>query len=471
MIKKILTKFKKYNLKNASIEFTNEILKEYNFSRPLGPQKQLCYAPFKNIYFGHYGKASACCYNRNYVLGKFPQESIKDIWFGEKSEKLRRIVSENNLDFGCLSCKSHILSKNFDANKSKQYDEQTLNKNKYPSVLELELSNTCNLECEMCNGNFSSSIRKNRENLPPLKKIYDGGFVKQLEEFIPHLEEIKFYGGEPFLIDIYYEIWELVIELKPTIRLSVQTNATVLNKRIKSLLNRGNFHLNISIDSLQKDNYEIIRKNASYEKVFKNLEWFIDYCKRKQNFIGLSACLLKNNWHELPSFIEFCNKCQIQIYFHFVYFPKNVSIESLSKKELNNTIEELSKSSFQSNTSLAKKNIKHFWDTINQIKALQTKKPLINKKKIKTTKEAICLIENFIEVNMQELSEFRKKNIVLKLKEVIEIVNDNQLFISLFNKLSLQDSASLLGIINKLETLEIIELKKLLYKKLHQDSF
>ena len=52
---------------------------------------------------------------------------------------------------------------------------------------------------------------------------YDAAFVKQLEEFIPHLEEVKFYGGEPFLIEIYYEIWEKIMELNPKVRISVQT--------------------------------------------------------------------------------------------------------------------------------------------------------------------------------------------------------------------------------------------------------
>ncbi|MDP6909849.1 MAG: SPASM domain-containing protein, partial [Flavobacteriales bacterium] len=226
-----LTYFKKHDLSNASPEFTQEGLKDYNQSRPLGPQKKVCWAPFKSLYFGHYGKAIACCYNRTYILGNYPEQSIDEIWRGQQAENLRKYISNNNLDHGCQGCKSQILARNFDATKAKQYDQVKLNRNGYPSVMEFELSNVCNLECEMCSGDFSSLIRQNREGKPPLEEPYDEAFVEQLEEFIPHLEEVKFYGGEPFLIDIYYQIWEKIIEINPTVRISVQTNGTILNNR------------------------------------------------------------------------------------------------------------------------------------------------------------------------------------------------------------------------------------------------
>jgi MoaA/NifB/PqqE/SkfB family radical SAM enzyme len=80
----------------------------------------------------------------------------------------------------------------------------------YPRVMEFELSNECNLECVMCNGYFSSSIRKNREKLPASVSPYNDQFVDELDQFIPHLTDAKFLGGEPFMIDIYLKIWERI---------------------------------------------------------------------------------------------------------------------------------------------------------------------------------------------------------------------------------------------------------------------
>jgi len=47
----------------------------------------------------------------------------------------------------------------------------------------------------------------------------------------------------------YYDIWDLIIRKNPKCEIVVQTNATVLNNRIKNLLETGNFKISISIDS------------------------------------------------------------------------------------------------------------------------------------------------------------------------------------------------------------------------------
>ena len=41
--------------------------------------------------------------------------------------------------------------------------------------------------------------------------------------------------------------------------------------RLKDLLDKGNFHINISIDSLQKEVYEQIRVNANFDRVIQRL--------------------------------------------------------------------------------------------------------------------------------------------------------------------------------------------------------
>jgi len=345
------------------------LVEEFNKHRPLGPQKKLCYAPFKSIYFGNNGSAGVCCYNREHSLGQYPQQSIHEMWFGAEADKLRDYISHNDLSLGCLSCKQHMLAGNFDGTKNKQYDWHKLNKNRYPSVMEFELSNVCNLECEMCNGEFSSLIRAKREGLPPLPQKYDEAFVDQLEEFIPHLEEVKFYGGEPFLIDIYYTIWERILQINPNVRIQVQTNATTLNSRLKDLMNKVDFQINVSFDSLKKEVYEKIRKNADYDKVVENIEYFRNYCKERNNYFGISVCAMQQNWQELPEFINFCNERNTPVYFHTVSYPLKYSIRSLPPEEIRNICAYLEKFSFPADNEVQEKNKKHYFDFINQIKS------------------------------------------------------------------------------------------------------
>ena len=405
------------------------LLKEYNAHRNLGPQKFSCYAPFKSIYFGHNGKAVACCFNRDYALGVYPKQTIKQIWQSTEADKLRDYIKHNDFSLGCIGCKQQLVAGNFDAVKAKQYDEQALNKNHYPSVMEFELSNLCNLECEMCSGNFSSLIRAKREKLPPLENPYDAAFVKQLEEFIPHLEEVKFYGGEPFLIEIYYEIWEKIMELNPKVRISVQTNATVLNNRVKRILENTNFHINISFDSLQKETYENIRKNAEFERTMENLKWYREYCQTRNTFFGISVCAMQQNWKELPDFIKFCNELNAPVYFHTVSTPANCSIREMEAEEIKTVADYLSSFQFPEDNPVQKKNKTHYTNYIDQIKEWHNHAIKINRAKSVTTyADLTALLVHHIQNNPAFSAEQKTEKtnaIKQKLESIAVILKDD----------------------------------------------
>jgi MoaA/NifB/PqqE/SkfB family radical SAM enzyme len=365
-------------------------IKSYNSTRISRVNKRIiCHAPFQSINFTQNGDATVCCYNRKHVLGRYPSDNLKRIWFGKEAQQLREYIKKNDLSKGCETCAMQIESNNFASVHARHFDFQSdhpikhfLKKIKsyfktkhfiaYPRVIEFELSNTCNLECVMCSGEFSSSIRKNRENKPALEEVYDEAFVKQLEVFIPYLDEVKFYGGEPFLIPVYYEIWEKIALLNPTCRISVQTNATTLNNKVKNCLENGNFHLNISLDSLVKENFEHIRKNANFERVMDNLKYFHSYTKSKSTFFGISTCVMRDNWKELPDFIRFCNQLEVPIYFHTVYFPSVRALWNLDSDQLEEISLFLSKESFPSGSEIQRKNKIHFEDTLKLIQQWQT---------------------------------------------------------------------------------------------------
>lgn len=153
----------------------------------------------------------------------------------------------------CNICKADLEIGAFDEVSAKHFDSLPIHPS-YPTMMEFLLTNTCNLECVMCKGEFSSLIRQNREKLPPIANVYDDAFISQLRPFIPHLREVRFSGsGEAFLIDANYKIWDMILEINPQCLIMVQTNGTVLNSRIKDLLIRGNFQIGVSLDSLKKE--------------------------------------------------------------------------------------------------------------------------------------------------------------------------------------------------------------------------
>jgi MoaA/NifB/PqqE/SkfB family radical SAM enzyme len=326
-----------------------DTVRAYANSRSGTYKDVICHAPFVNLNFEQNGNVRACCYNTKHVLGQWPRQSIKQIWSGVKANELRSYVLDNNLGGGCVECGKMLKSGNYQGVRARYYDEfapnsigtrinyfrYSLNGHvPYPRVMEFELSNECNLECVMCNGYFSSSIRKNREKLPPIHSVYNDSFVNELDDFIPHLTDAKFLGGEPFMIDVYLKIWERILKIKPGIRIHITTNATFLNQRVKDLLEGLHAGIILSIDSVNPETYKRIRINGSFDKVMQNVEYFRDYTNRKKTFLSIAACPITYNWRELPELLAFCIKKDIALYFNAVFSPAELSLREQSKEYL-----------------------------------------------------------------------------------------------------------------------------------------
>lgn len=351
-----------------------DIFTAYNRVRPDGAKDLICYVPFNSLTFSWLGKVYACTYNRNILVGEYPKDSIRDIWFGERLKKMQGYLAHNDLNYGCQHCNYFVQKQKFTGLKPQSFDKYSDYKtHTYPRVMEFETSSKCNLECIMCNGNTSSSIRQNRDKLPPLPTPYDDAFVEQLKEFIPHLKEAKFFGGEPFLIHSYFQIWDVMMELNPAISIFVITNCTVLTEKVKELLHKGNFEMAVSIDSIRKERYEYIRKNANYESVMQNLDYFNDYIKSKGKTMSLSFTTQRENWDELPEAIEFCNKKGIVFFNSFLTAPFELSLIFLPSEKLKEIHDYLSQFTLPEDNSLEKYNKTVFLDYLKYLRYYEEK--------------------------------------------------------------------------------------------------
>jgi len=352
-----------------------EILRDYNRYRKTRNKQIFCHAPFTSLNFEQNGNATVCCYNRKHILGTYPRDTIRDMWFGESAEQLRNFMKKNHLPLGCELCYDQFQSRNFAGLRANSYDsfadlvyfEKKGRFFSMPKVMEFEISNVCNLECTMCNGYFSSSIRRNREKLDPLVNPYDDSFVDQLKAFIPYLVEARFLGGEPFLINIYYDIWDLISKLKPDTQIRITTNGTILNDRVKNLLEKINVNIIVSIDSLEEENYERIRANAKFKKLMANFSYFKDYTIRKDTGLCVTVCPMQQNWHELPNFLRFCNERNIYLYFNTVTYPPEATLQTLGFEELCKIVDYLKSFHSYEKNLVEKSNNSQYRDVVNQI--------------------------------------------------------------------------------------------------------
>jgi radical SAM protein with 4Fe4S-binding SPASM domain len=369
----------KYPLRKSKVlNNENKAIKLYQSTRHSGPEPLICHAASRSIYFGFNGVVVPCCFNREYEYGNYPKNTVKEIIHSKHRLNLHNRLKNQDFSNGCKHCLNLIESNNFYGVEARLYDGLKQNKNLFPSEMIFELDNTCNLECVMCEGKFSSSILKNRENKKYIPGPYDKDFVKQLTPYLKHLEVAKFLGGEPFLIALHYDIWEEIIKYNKNCTINLQTNCTVFNDKIASLLERGKFQIGISIDSLKKERFEEIRKNANFEQVLENLDKFINYSRRHNTFVNLSVCPMKQNKDEIPEIVQFCNDKGIFIYFNTVY-TEGYDLRELKSETLKNLIENYKKAKFSGNSYISKRNIKFFKSLISQIEDWQKQKLLDEK--------------------------------------------------------------------------------------------
>jgi cyclic pyranopterin phosphate synthase len=297
----------------------------------------ICKAPVNNMYFTVFGTVAPCWLTVGAIDRWSPERSIRDIWFGEHYQRIRDNITNNIFVGKCAECKKDLDNNVWPL--AKAYEEFPVRE--YPSLIELELSNQCNLECIMCSGVLSSGIRKNRDKLPPLPQIYDESFREQLKEFIPHLQELRINGGEPFAQKIVLDICEDVAQLNPGLKVNIATNGTVYNKRVQKILDMCNIHINISIDSLIPERYAEIRINGDLEVLLNNFKIFNKYCKDGNKDLCIMVNPMRQNWDEMVDFVKWTHENQVKLWYNTIRYPEHCAIWNLSTEELKTIYETL----------------------------------------------------------------------------------------------------------------------------------
>lgn len=421
-----------YPVDTTKANVTKEQVIDYNKNRPYGPKKRICYAPFNNLHFLMDGSVSACSFNYDYILGNINDESVKEIWTGERAAHFRSMLANYNFE-KCASCKNVLDAKSYSSFPPLKYDIHSSDDAQYPTQMSFETSNLCNYECIMCYEDFSSLIRKNRAKLPPVKSSYPADFTEQLKEFIPHLSIATFIGGEPLLIKSYFEIWEEIIKTNPNCTIHIQTNASYLPPRFLELLESGQFEMGVSIDSPDKETFEKIRINSNFDEVEANIETLAGYLKRGKIFMNFNFCPLTVNWHQIPDMVEYANSYNIPLKVVNVENPRHLALVHRDAAYLENVYQSLVLhfDDFQSNSIIANKNIQAFNDFIRNIKFLSETARVREKQlaklyhysfedichKLEQTIEQNQLFSNFDAPAKQALIKSIKENIFPKYKE------------------------------------------------------
>jgi hypothetical protein len=322
---------------------TPAAIEEYNGSRNFSRKavKALCYAPHTSLYFHMQGRVMACCRNWQSPIGNAQTQTLDEMWSGAQAQLLRRTLENNDFSRGCSFCDrqtaddwtARAVMRAFDIFDVTAADPQ------WPQQMEFSISNVCNLECIMCNGEFSSAIRAHREKLPPTRKYYSPEFIESLRKYLPHLHQAKFLGGEPFLIYEYYRIWEMMVEDALKVRVHVTTNGTQYNRRVEQFMEKLDFSFAVSLDGATKETVESIRVNANFDEQMANLKILRDYTRERKTGLSLTFCFMRKNWHEFGEFCLMADHWDCGVWVNTVVYPKEFAVNTLPAAELRKIVD------------------------------------------------------------------------------------------------------------------------------------
>jgi molybdenum cofactor biosynthesis enzyme MoaA len=320
-------------------------VEEYDRSRDLSGKavRSLCYAPHANVFFEMHGRVQVCCWNWQWPIGNARTQSFDEMWSGARAQMLRRALEKNDFSKGCAFCErqtadnwtSRPVMRIFDRFAVPAADPQ------WPEQMEFSISNACNLECVMCNGEFSSAIRAHREKLPATQKHYSAEFVESLRKYLPRLRQAKFLGGEPFLIYEYYRIWEMMVEDAADVSVHVTTNGTQYNRRVEEFMQKLNFSFAVSLDGATKQTVESIRVNANFDEQMAILRTLRQYTTERKTGLDLTFCLMQQNWHEFGDYCLMADEWNCGVFVNTVDHPKQFSINALPAAELRKIVDSM----------------------------------------------------------------------------------------------------------------------------------
>jgi len=192
------------------------------------------------------------------------------------------------------------------------YKSSTSTVPRIPNILNIETTNTCNLNCVMCQTKLGKRP-KGHMDLSLYKKVI--GIAKQ--EGISKVA--LFTVGEPFM---HKEIGEhLRIAHENNICAYLSTNGQMLGSQlIQQILRFPPCGITFSIDGATKETYEKIRRGGSFERLINNLDRLY-YSMGKADVhipITIKGVILEENIHELLLFFDifkkFVNICNIELH-------------------------------------------------------------------------------------------------------------------------------------------------------------
>ena len=256
-----------------------------------------CGVTFKELYINHTGKFRQCCIQtQSYSEKGFLKSQNPNEWFAKQYDLnlVRQDLQSGSKNPSCFKCWNL-------EDKGQSSYRLNWNKSTYHAaditpeieIIDLRLGNQCNLQCRICNPMWSDQLGKLYQSAKEdgivnlLNQSFFEGTIKPNNEFIedligfclrtPTLKEIKFAGGEPFVMpEVEYFLNRMIQEGKTNLTVSFLTNTTTAKESTIELLKQFNkVIMQCSIDGIGED-IEFQRFPCKWTVIERNFRKFVD---------------------------------------------------------------------------------------------------------------------------------------------------------------------------------------------------
>jgi len=322
-----------------------------------------CIYPWINLRVGTLGTVTPCCkFNPKIFSDSINTTDLKDIYLGGNMSMLRHEFRQGNKPVGCQICwkdeavgltsmRQHAKYKFREIYYQVDYQNDDFDN---LQLLDLNLGNTCNLSCRICNHDSSSSIAKLDHDHDRLsdQKFFElkqavtwsesESFWNQLLLSAQNLKYLDLYGGEPLMSKNHFVFLKKLIDLgvAENIQIDYNSNGTLYSEKFFDLWkNFKSVNISFSIDDIE-DRFEYQRNGAKWALVSENIK---KYCSKISNTftIDIFPTINIQNVYYLPELVSWAQSTDLPINFNILHDPEFLSISNIDTKAKKSIIDKL----------------------------------------------------------------------------------------------------------------------------------
>jgi cyclic pyranopterin phosphate synthase len=163
------------------------------------------------------------------------------------------------------------------------------------TYLRVSLTSRCNFRCLYCYGSPDVRCRPT----PTLKPEHLSRLIRAFAQL--GVKKVRFTGGEPLTHPDIVKIVKDTSSIENISRVAVTTNGFMLGSLLPALTDAGLNGLNVSLDSLQRDNFRKITGIDAFDKVYGGIKKAV--ASDSFPLVKINMVVIRGvNDHEIPDF-------------------------------------------------------------------------------------------------------------------------------------------------------------------------